>query len=126
MPSTLWPALPGVTPATTFVPYALLRVAWKAPSRPVMPWTTRRVPPSEPPHVPRTRGGRMYEGQSRPETPVALLVIAPIIPATRVPCHELSDRAQLASATLVRSAELTQSPGSEGSASSPSPSFALI
>jgi hypothetical protein len=36
-------ALPGVTPATTFVPYVLLRAAWNEPSRPVMPWTTRRV-----------------------------------------------------------------------------------
>src|SRR5829696_5963193 len=43
MPSTSWPALPGVTPATTAVPYSRLRRAWKRPSRPVRPWTTSRV-----------------------------------------------------------------------------------
>ena len=42
-PSTSWPPLPGVTPATTFVPYALLRRPWKRPSEPVSPATTRRV-----------------------------------------------------------------------------------
>src|SRR5205823_13162375 len=44
MPSTDCPALPGVTPATTLVPYALLRRAWKVPSFPVSPCTTTRVP----------------------------------------------------------------------------------
>src|SRR6478736_5509347 len=39
----VWPPLPGVTPATTFVPYACIWVAWNRPSRPVMPWTMRRV-----------------------------------------------------------------------------------
>src|SRR5712691_8921378 len=43
IPSTDWPAFPGVTPATTRVPYALLRSEWKAPSFPVMPCTTTRV-----------------------------------------------------------------------------------
>ena len=33
MPSTSWPPLPGVTPATTCVPYCLLRVPWNRPSR---------------------------------------------------------------------------------------------
>ena len=42
-PSTSWPPLPGVTPATRFVPYALLRRPWKRPSLPVRPWTTSRV-----------------------------------------------------------------------------------
>src|SRR5438876_5992626 len=45
-PSTSCPPLPGVTPATTFVPYARLRRPWKRPSLPVRPWTTSRVPPS--------------------------------------------------------------------------------
>ena len=40
-PSTSCPPLPGVTPATTFVPYARLRRPWKRPSLPVRPWTTR-------------------------------------------------------------------------------------
>ena len=60
------PPRPGVTPATILVPYAAICAAWKPPSRPVSPWTTRRVcgptrmlmlhllrrvpPPSPPPH----------------------------------------------------------------------------
>src|SRR6185503_12368755 len=43
MPSTSCPALPGVTPATTCVPYALHCVAWNEPSLPVIPCTTTRV-----------------------------------------------------------------------------------
>ena len=38
-PSTSWPPLPGVTPATTLVPYFIICSAWKRPSRPVRPWT---------------------------------------------------------------------------------------
>ena len=37
------PPLPGVTPATTFVPYSIICSVWKDPSLPVMPCTTRRV-----------------------------------------------------------------------------------
>src|SRR5438128_9662767 len=44
IPSTSCPALPGVTPANTCVPYLRLRSAWKRPSLPVRPCTTRRVP----------------------------------------------------------------------------------
>ena len=33
------PPRPGVTPATTFVPYSMHRRVWKLPSRPVMPCT---------------------------------------------------------------------------------------
>ncbi len=43
IPSTFWPPLPGVTPATTWVPYSRQPRAWKRPSVPVMPCTTRRV-----------------------------------------------------------------------------------
>ncbi len=46
MPSTSWPPLPGVTPATTRVPYSRQPRAWNVPSVPVMPCTTRRVSPS--------------------------------------------------------------------------------
>ena len=42
-PSAVSPPRPGVTPATTFVPYSMQRRVWKLPSLPVMPWTTRRV-----------------------------------------------------------------------------------
>src|SRR3954466_7084002 len=42
-PCSVSPPLPGVTPATTFVPYSIICFAWKLPSRPVIPWTSRRV-----------------------------------------------------------------------------------
>ncbi len=42
-PSTVWPPLPGETPATTFVPAASMYAVWNAPSRPVMPWTQTRL-----------------------------------------------------------------------------------
>src|SRR2546427_5628441 len=42
-PSNRWPPFPGVTPATTFVPYSIICFAWNDPSRPVIPCTTRRV-----------------------------------------------------------------------------------
>ena len=41
--SALCPPFPGVTPATMFVPYSSIAVEWNSPSRPVMPWTRRRV-----------------------------------------------------------------------------------
>ena len=42
-PSRSVPPLPGVTPATRFVPYSLLRKPWKRPCEPVSPCTTSRV-----------------------------------------------------------------------------------
>ncbi len=39
----VWPPLPGVTPATSGVPYSCIAREWNSPSRPVMPWTTSRV-----------------------------------------------------------------------------------
>ncbi len=37
-PSTaIWPPLPGVMPATTWVPYSSMCREWNSPSRPVMP-----------------------------------------------------------------------------------------
>ena len=38
-----WPPLPGVTPATSGVPYSSIARLWNSPSRPVIPWTTSRV-----------------------------------------------------------------------------------
>ncbi len=35
--SNIKPPLPGVTPATTFVPYSIICFAWKEPSLPVIP-----------------------------------------------------------------------------------------
>src|SRR5438552_9956700 len=44
-PSNSCPPFPGVTPPTTFVPYASIWRVWNSPSRPVTPWTIRRVSP---------------------------------------------------------------------------------
>src|SRR5262249_44671246 len=51
--------LPGVTPATTRVPYSRQRAAWNEPSRPVIPWTTRRV----------SRPTRILKREALPSTP---------------------------------------------------------
>src|SRR5688500_18547922 len=42
-PSCVVPPLPGVTPPTTFVPYAAAALAWNVPSRPVSPCTMSLV-----------------------------------------------------------------------------------
>src|SRR5690606_32811590 len=39
----IWPPLPGVTPATTDVPYSSESRAWRAPKLPVMPCTRTLV-----------------------------------------------------------------------------------
>ena len=43
IPSCVVPPFPVVTPATTEVPYSREASAWNVPSRPVSPWTRRRV-----------------------------------------------------------------------------------
>src|SRR5262249_27713707 len=43
IPSWIVPPLPGVTPATTCVPYSRHASAWNVPSRPVSPWTSSLV-----------------------------------------------------------------------------------
>src|SRR5690349_903086 len=60
---------------------------------------------SRPPHLPSTRTGRIHEFHARPETPTELLVSAPIIPATRVPCQLLSVTSQFVKAELDLSLE---------------------
>src|SRR5438067_7269735 len=45
-PSTSWPPLPGVTPATIWVPAERLRMEWNRPCSPVSPCTTTFVPSS--------------------------------------------------------------------------------
>src|SRR5207244_12533037 len=42
-PSFVVPSFVCVTPPPTLVPYSRHCLAWKVPSRPVMPWTTTRV-----------------------------------------------------------------------------------
>src|SRR5262249_13342281 len=77
-----------------------------------------------PPHFPNTRNGRTFGCHGIPVMPVALLESAPSMPATRVPCQELFSAVHPLNLVVATSAELTQSPGSEASASLPSPSLA--
>src|ERR1700751_1068054 len=42
-PACVVPPVPGVTPPTTVVPYSAQPLAWKVPSRPVIPCTISRV-----------------------------------------------------------------------------------
>ena len=84
-----------------------------------------RMSESEPPHLPSARTGRIQPFQPSPAMPRELFASAPMIPATRVPCQELSPCWQEPNTPLDASAAVTQSPGSEGSGSQPSPSFAL-
>src|SRR3989454_5197533 len=42
-PSTFVPDLPGVTPATTFVPKSIIARVWNCPWWPVIPWTRTRL-----------------------------------------------------------------------------------
>jgi hypothetical protein len=45
-PSSVWPPLPGVTPATSLVPYASEFLLWNMPASPVKPWQRILVLPS--------------------------------------------------------------------------------
>ncbi len=81
---------------------------------------------SKPPHLPRARTGRIIPFQVIPVTPTALLAIAPRMPATRVPCQELFSTVQPLNRVVCVSCVVTQSPGSEASASLPSPSLAIV
>src|SRR5450631_1447286 len=65
---------------------------------------------SVPPHLPSARTGRIQLLQVRPATPVALLVIAPSMPTTRVPCQELLATVQSLNSVVLVSAMLKQSP----------------
>ncbi len=60
-----------------------------------------------------------------PATPMPLLVAAAMVPATCVPCHELSSTPQPANVPEASSVAVIQSPGSLGSASRAPPSLAM-
>ncbi len=81
---------------------------------------------SYPPHLPSARRGRIQGLQVPPAMPWPLLVLAAISDATSVPCHELSAWSQPLNFCDWPSCVVTQSPGSEGSESRPSPSFATV
>ena len=77
------------------------------------------------PHLPATRTGSTRPSRLTPATPSALSVSAATMPAMSVPCHELFATSQFANSGFESfSAWVTQSPGSLGSASRPSPSLA--
>src|SRR5256885_920060 len=79
---------------------------------------------SVPPHLPSTRTGKSHALQVMPAMPTPLLLTAPRMPETRVPCQELLAVVPPLHSGLLRSAWTTQSPGSEASASRASPSLA--
>ena len=64
--------------------------------------------------------------QPAPAMPVPLLVAAPMMPAVCVPCQELELTLQPLNRLFVRSALVTQSPGSCASASRTLPSLATV
>ena len=76
---------------------------------------------SYPPTLPRTRIGRMRAFIATPTTPVELLPIPAMVPATCVPCQELGPL----DPEKPQSPLLNQSPGSLASESRPVPSLAL-
>ncbi len=92
--------------------------------RPAAQRMPSRMSESVPPHLPSTRTGRICAPQLIPAIPVELFVLAARMPAVRVPCQELSPTVQFLNFVVATSADVTQSPGSEASASRPSPSFA--
>src|SRR5437879_9334233 len=96
--------------------------------RPAAQRAPSRISETKPPHLPRTRTGRILDVQLIPATPTPLFVTAPMVPATWVPCQLLSltEQPTKGPPTVVLSADVTQSPGSEGSASLRSPSFATF
>src|SRR5882757_6860658 len=147
--STGQPSLPAeittVTPAATTslmtvcsaelqapLPPRLMLMIWAgcvlsgtpATCRPAAQRMASRMSESAPPHLPRTRTGRIFGSHVIPVMPVALLDSAPRIPATRVPCHELFSTVQPWNFVVAASAVVIQSPGSDASASLPSPSLA--
>ena len=77
-----------------------------------------------PPHLPSTRTGRILASYATPGRPMLLSPTAAIRPAMAVPCHELEATVQPAKTGNARSPAATQSPGSVGSGSRPSPSLA--
>ena len=78
----------------------------------------------KPKHLPSARTANILASYATPGMPTALLPTAAIVPATCVPCQELLRSEQVSKIGLALSSALIQSPGSEGSASRPSPSLA--
>lgn len=82
---------------------------------------------SSPKHLPSTRTGRIFAAQSMPAVQTASLLLAAMIPAVDVPCQLLVAMSQPSNVCeLIRSLRVIQSPGSDASASRPSPSLATL
>ena len=83
---------------------------------------------SNPPHFPSTRTGNTRTLRPTLAMPMPLFVKAPMRPLVCVPCHELSsapkEHPSKKPPGSLTSASVSQSPGSEGSGSRPSPSLA--
>src|ERR1700752_144344 len=81
---------------------------------------------SSPPHLPSARTGRIGGPQVSPAMPTPLLVLAPRIPATRIPCQELGAAFSLLHSLgwLVMSVLVIQSPGSDAPGPGQAPPFA--
>ena len=80
---------------------------------------------NSPPHLPSARTGRMRAPQSTPASAKPLFPFAATMPATEVPCQLESSLSQPGNRPLSMSSCEIQSPGSVGSGSRPSPSFAV-
>src|SRR5687768_8726525 len=83
-----------------------------------------RMSESKPPHLPSARTGKIHEFHVEPVIPSELFASAAMIPATRVPCHELLETEQPENCPWFDSCCVTQSPASDASESRPPPSFA--
>src|SRR5688572_7495309 len=84
-----------------------------------------RMSESRPPHLPSTRTGSTQTFQPNPAMPTELLVRAPTMPETRVPCQLLDEVLQEESSAFERSLSSNQSPASEASAAQSLPSLLL-
>ena len=87
---------PGVTPPTTVVPYAIICRVWNEPSRPVMPWTSRRVRPSMKMLTPSPAGDRAFHrvvhvGEAEnPASSGCTIASASLVPVSRITSGTLS------------------------------------
>ena len=85
-------------------------------------WMSESVPK----HLPSTRTGSTLTPGAAPAMPMPSLAAAPTRLAVLVPCQELFSTVQPLNLAVPASAAVTQSPGSLGSASRPSPSLATV
>ena len=92
-PSNVCPALAGRDAADDFVPYAIICCVWNAPSRPVMPCTSRRVflsirmlttPPPAPSRSPSAPPRPCSSWRREPEVREDLARLSSLVPVSRM------------------------------------------